>query len=251
MNDELSYGLEDSHKELLEIMSFIHEFCERHSIKYSLTGGSLLGAIRHNGFIPWDDDFDIMFDRDSYDKFILSMMAEESTECILEQDQWVYRVRKHHKTRGYTPSIDLFVLDEVPLNRITNKLQILRLRILQGMLRTNELERTYSMFYTFCIRITSFVGKWFDKEKLFREYDRISRIGNARGKGSNKFSIFDDRFALLGLQYSNELMDGYELHGFMDKKFWIIKNYKEYLVKQYGDYMQLPPVSERRPMHSM
>lgn len=242
-----SYGLENLHSELLELMCFIHSFCEINEIKYSLTGGSLLGAIRHNGFIPWDDDFDIMFDRCNYEKFITAMKNATNVEYLLEQDQWVYRVRKYHKTNGYIPSIDLFVMDRVPKSKIVNKIQILRLMVLQGMLRENSLSREYSWFYSFCIKVTSFLGHFFNKNSLFTRYGKVSQIGNK--KGSKHLSIFNDKFKLISYQYDDNIMDRYELHKFENKEFFIISRYEDYLKKQFGNYMQLPPEKERVPQH--
>lgn len=243
-----SYGLAAIHEDLLEVMKFVHSFCEENGIVYSLTGGSLLGAIRHGGFIPWDDDFDIMLDRANYDKFIDCASRYTGTDFIMEPDQWVYRVRKHHKEgHSFVPCIDLFVMDRVPEGRLASKLQVLRLRIIQGMLRDNHKKQNFSLIYRACIGITAFMGKFANKEKLLARYDRLCRMGNSGN--ARQLSILNDRFKLLSLRYDDDLMAEMELHDFEDTQFYITKKYKDYLTLQFGDYMQLPPVEDRVPMH--
>ena len=61
--------LEQLHKDFTEILVVLDKFCKDNDIEYSLAFGSLIGAIRHNGFIPWDDDLDIMMTRENYEKF--------------------------------------------------------------------------------------------------------------------------------------------------------------------------------------
>lgn len=240
-------NLDDIHAALMDIMQIIHGFCIEHDIKYSLTGGSLLGAVRHNGFIPWDDDADLMFDRKNYEKFLKEFSQNGPEGVILERDQWVYRVRKEHRIKGYVPSVDLFVLDRVPKNKLIHKFQILRLKILQGMLRNNEKRGSYSPFYQLCIWITGIMGAAFCKEKLFRTYDRISQIGNKDASGQT--ALFNDQFRLITLKYSDRLLSDYRYHSFEDKEFLITENYEEFLTTQYGDYMKLPPIGERIPQH--
>ena len=242
-----TYGLAAVQGELLDIMKFIHRICAENGIAYSLTGGSLLGAVRHDGFIPWDDDFDIMFDRENYERFLACMREYEGGDFLLERDQWVYRIRAERKTKVFVPSVDLFVLDKVPENKLAHKWQILRLRVLQGMLRNNELMRDFSLVYRLCIAVTSWLGRLFNKEKLFALYDRISRCGN--GGNSGRLAIFNDCFRLLSRQYDANLMDGTELHAFEDTELSIICRYDDYLTCQFGDYMTLPPEAERIPQH--
>ena len=68
MRDGLSdsYGILELQDKILEIAKYIHDFCEEHDIDYCLMGGSALGAKRHGGFIPWDDDLDIFMTPDNY-----------------------------------------------------------------------------------------------------------------------------------------------------------------------------------------
>lgn len=243
-----SYGLAVIQGELLDIMKFVHSFCVENGIVYSLTGGSLLGAIRHEGFIPWDDDFDILLDRENYDKFIACAQNYTGSDFILEPDQWVYRVRKHHKADGFIPCIDLFVIDRVPESNLASKLQVLQLRVIQGMLRDNHKKQNFSFIYRACIGVTAFMGKFANKEKLLARYDRLCRMGNSGN--AKQLSILNDRFKLLSLRYDDDLMAEMELHDFEDTQFYITKKYHDYLQLQFGDYMQLPPVEDRVPMHS-
>lgn len=242
-----SYGLADIHADLFEIMKFIHKVCVDNDIKYSLTGGSLLGAIRHSGFIPWDDDFDIMFDRKNYEKFLSFMRNYNKGDFLLEADQWVYRVRKERKQKGYVASIDLFVLDKVPESHFANKIQVSTLKVIQGMLRTNEKMGDFSLYYRVAIAITEFIGRFFNKQKLCERYDKISQKGNSDNSG--KLSIFNDRFKLISLKYDSNLTESYELKPFHDAEFMVISRYDDYLTAQFGDYMTPPPAAERIPQH--
>ena len=67
--NEKKISLEEIHKIELDIMDYIHKICEENQIRYYLVGGTLIGAIRHKGFIPWDDDMDIDMPRKDYERF--------------------------------------------------------------------------------------------------------------------------------------------------------------------------------------
>ena len=66
----------------LKIMKDIHDFCVKNNISYSLYGGSAIGAIRHKGFIPWDDDLDIAMPRPDYDRFIKTYRSEKGYKAL-------------------------------------------------------------------------------------------------------------------------------------------------------------------------
>lgn len=88
MRDELndSYGILELQDKILEIAKYLHDFCEEHNIDYCLMGGSALGAKRHGGFIPWDDDLDIFMTPDNYEKFRKIFYLEGDTERFYLQE---------------------------------------------------------------------------------------------------------------------------------------------------------------------
>jgi len=74
---------------LYEQLKEIDRVCVENNIKYSLSGGTFLGAIRHNGFIPWDDDSDILMERSQFEKFRNTISSKPSTKYMLIRDNWV------------------------------------------------------------------------------------------------------------------------------------------------------------------
>lgn len=81
-----SYGILELQDKILEIAKYIHDFCEEHGIEYCLMGGSALGAKRHGGFIPWDDDLDIFMTPDNYEKFRKAFYCEGDTKKFYLQE---------------------------------------------------------------------------------------------------------------------------------------------------------------------
>ena len=91
--------LEEIHREILNMMDYIHKLCEENGITYYVGFGSLIGAIRHNGFIPWDDDFDIMMPRADVEKF---------KEIFLKTGHPYYRLCDRKNTKNYYYGIPRF-----------------------------------------------------------------------------------------------------------------------------------------------
>lgn len=246
----------------LEMLIEVDRICKKHGIQYSLDGGTLLGAIRHNGFIPWDDDADVVMLRPEYDKFYAACKKELDTERFFLQEyrtdekyRWGYskmrrngtvflREGQEHVKCNQSVFIDIFVYDNVPDNPVLRRLHL---------------------FLCYCIRkgLYSEVGRKSSRSLLLRVwYEAISKIPrNAwfRGIGCIARKSNRQRHELVrhmtypyrrecryGLP--RECFDEYTEKDFEGYWFQVFKNYDLYLTRLYGDYMTLPP-EEKRKVH--
>ena len=134
------------HSKLLEMISDINEFCSVHNIDYVLSGGNVIGAARHKGFIPWDDDLDIQMPRESYDRFL--KLFQNNGKYFLQRDTVDYPMqfsklrancttfiedipyRKRYRNIHQGIFIDIFPVDKVSKNKNKAKMQALFANIL-------------------------------------------------------------------------------------------------------------------------
>lgn len=244
------YGVLQIQKDLLELLKEFDHFCITNHIEYSVIGGSLLGTIRHKGFIPWDDDLDIIVDRYNYEKIKTSLpQGLLEIETGTPSSLWVDRIKlKSNKSiTGYPPIIDLFILDNYPVNPIVAGLKFTIIAILQGMIKTNPKFSAYS----FSAKVLSFIlwglGSPFSIKFKLRMYHLVSTWGN---KDRSKYKcIYNDQYYLLRQKYPVSIMDSLLRLPFENIEVYSIKNYNEYLTQIFGDYMRLPNEEDRRPIH--
>lgn len=251
MDNSNKYGTLERQKELLGMLKQVDAFCCKYDISYSLCAGTLLGAVRHKGFIPWDDDVDLMVDRSNLNKFLKAFQDHpEETPYHLNRYLWVYRVQEvGDTTKGLLrPTIDIFVIDNCPDSNFKRKYKTFMIKMLQGMMKIELDYEGKSLFMKACMFCTHIMGKLFSEESLFRKYDRVSQIGN---EGKSRFvAAYDYPFGYLNRRYNSNLMDNFEMHQFEDVALPITKEYDHYLTVQYGDYMT-PPKEENRVSEHM
>lgn len=233
------YGVEKKQKKLLKMLKEFNDFCIDNNIKYSIIGGTLLGAVRENGFIPWDDDADVLMDRENFKE--LKRHIKEFDNYYIVEPLWVYKIidKSQYKTEGINNNsvcIDIFIADREPYGIIKRKTKVIVLKILQGMLKTtiNE-KKDYTFFEKTALLITRLLGSFFTRREKQRIYTSVSIWGN--DKKNHKMMICNDIYHSISCRYDAELMDEYRFVDFEDTKLMAIKRWDNYLNEQYGDYM--------------
>lgn len=242
----------------VDMLLELKRICKKYDIKYSIIGGTLLGAVRHQGYIPWDDDADVGMLRKDYEKFRKICQKELNSDKYYFQDdrntegyRWGYgklrrkntlflRENQEHLDFGQEIFIDIFPLDYAPDNMLLRKIH---------------------MFRCFCIRkcLWSPVGMRVEKNNLKRIiykglsripkkviYDHYYRYVKSRKKSHTvRLNLFPTRkpygFPIFYFEQLTEFM-------FEGEMFLGTRYYDEYLKIKYGDYMKIPP-KEQQIMH--
>ncbi len=228
----------------------VHQLFQDHGIRYSLSCGSLLGAVRENGFIPWDDDMDFMMDRENFDKAYALLTSEDpSVKYGIRREIWIDRIHLKNSTDPNDASIDIFILDNCPENAFLRRLKILLIKILQGMMRPEFPDVEHTLFDRFRLKVTHIMGLPFSQDRKYKWYMSVSKIGNK--KKTSYLTGYNDNYVQLGRRLDADLMKDIIMHPFEDTELPIVAGYDSYLKIHYNDdnYMTPPPPEQRVPIH--
>lgn len=240
----------------LDILKQILIICERHSLRCFAIGGTMLGAIRHNGFIPWDDDIDIGFPRKDYEKFLEYAQKElpEPYQLLTSAGDYKFLFAKVHNTattfiehqclehkqwyKGVF--VDIMPFDGVPNNRLSRKIYYPFVR---------ELNKLYNYRRFGLIEGTSLKVRFANLLPAKLIYSLWSSLIRKYDFDKCKCTSFTWSVRNRKLTFHTDIFKDLILHDFEDIKIPVPRNYDEYLRTHYGDYMELPPDNERN-VHS-
>lgn len=255
----------------LEILKAVRDICDRHGLRYYIAGGTLLGAVRHKGFIPWDDDVDIEMVRPDYEKFIQYAKEELPDNLALENykltpdksripflkvtSQEVQLVMNYASKPIYTGLfIDIFPIDGMPdkgLRLKLYKMRVLWLRMLRNYADMDgiHMHRTNRPFIErFLIKFgqISHIGKILNYEKITDKTEKY-----VSGFKTDKSKVYFSPYSAYKFKQVNPVSDyGRGKKYLFEGEYFNGPEYGErILTKVYGDYSILPPPEERGLHH--
>ena len=245
-----------------EILKFVANFCERNNLRYFLAYGTLIGAVRHKGYIPWDDDIDVVMPRKDYNKLI-EIFNQQNDEAPYElispyDDRSRYafiritdnRTIKVGRFLDYTKGalgvdIDIFPLDGQPdclkkhLSR-HKKLKFLE-RLMLYTVEDRKQRKGYKKLVLFLVQA------FFSKIALQKKIDKI--LSKIDFETSQYIGEDADLYTSAKNRYPRKYVDESVQVEFEGVQFRAPKYYHEVLTTLYGDYMKLPPEEQRIGHH--
>lgn len=252
--------LKKVHEVEIEILDEIDRICKKHKIKYFLVGGTLLGAVRHKGFIPWDDDIDISMLREDYDKFIdICLNTNELSEKYFlhcdetDENYWLpfIKVRKNNTTfnekfvKDYDTHKGIFV-DIFPYDNFKKQksfFQKLRGFIVRNIADTIFCKKGFKKIEN-CRRKTAVkIMSLLSIKRLKKIRDNLLLMSN--NKNTEYIVSLCGAYNVESETLKKDLIFPLKKIEFEGKKYPCFKNPDYYLSRIYGDYMKLPPEDKR------
>jgi len=252
-------SIQEMRKIQIDILDAIHLFCESNHIRYSLCGGTLLGAVRHKGYIPWDDDIDIFMPRPDYEKFISTfdngtgnLRVQHYKNDISYPLRWA-RVFDDRTILISINSVDGVFVDVFPVDGLPDlegaKQMSKELLVLRDQLaRTTKFHSQAVRQNAFLLNVKYYIKKLFcpSRKTVLQKYDKL--LHTYEFETSKNAGVIVSRFGEKELLEASVFKSYIQLP-FEGKMYSCIKDYDVYLRKLYGDYMQLPPKEKRVTHH--
>lgn len=258
-------SLKEQKKIMIEILSYFDNICRANNINYSLIGGSLIGAIRHKGIIPWDDDVDVILDKDSYEKVIKILLENNGRYKLLyhkndskyfppfpklvDTHTIVVEPQLLDSIDNYGVYIDIFCYNNTsndPRERVKHlkKIKLLNSMLSRKKLDFKNLPISQNIKRFFKNTISKIIG--YKKLNVL-----VEKENNRYNKETTEYVV--SNWPIYGID--KEIQNSKNIIKYKNTKFenlevMIFENYDEILRTTFGNYMELPP-EEKRTCHGL
>ena len=251
----------------MDMLVYFRNFCEKNNLTFYLIGGCLIGALRNKGFVPWDDDIDVMLPRPDYERLTQLWKEQESNERfeLLRTNDKVftgnifttltdknYTMVKANQVDIDIPHglvMDIFPLDVAPDNPFLRKMQLFWTMI-YSLFLAQVVPENHGGIVGLGSRVLL---------EIFRG-DKIRRkIWQYAEKQISKYKFEDNKYVTelcsgpkwMIPKYPKEIYNGVAYVTFEGERMPCMSGYDKYLTMIFGDYMKLPPIEEQKPHHEI
>ncbi|MCR5765900.1 MAG: LicD family protein [Treponema sp.] len=282
IKEEAAY-MKEAHRLLTIILVEFDRVCKKHNLKYFLSQGSLIGAVRHHGLIPWDDDVDVAMFREDYNKLCKIAKEEWSDRdfafvppdkmgrnCFHDFISRVVYTKEHIKTSVFTKSqkrmykelldticLDIYLLDNCSKDKAVHEKQAFKIMTLYGLAMGHRAQLDFSdykeqtPFVQKAIKGLTFIGRLIPLKVILYAYKKCCEKYSKKNKNSN--SVYEPNGPLACLYYDMDKVlygNGAYLKVF-EHDIMVPEKYGEFLEAHgYTNYMEYPPGNMRKPTHS-
>lgn len=254
---------------LLDTLVYFDKICKKYDLKYTLDAGTLLGAVRHHGFIPWDDDIDVAMPYTDYKKLIsLSNEINKNNRFIIhgyskeinDKENYIYpylKLEDNHTIADFKMNkdqggawVDIFPLNNVPANSKLYLKYIRKLRIYYRLLFIGN-RRFKENKIKSGIRSLIYLDRNRMRDKMIKSIDKLDELPATNYLSETIGNCMCDTSAeVFRKKIPIEWFDNLAKLEFEGYKFCAISEYEKYLTMQYGDWRKLPPLEDRVNSHS-
>lgn len=249
----------------LENLDILISICEKYNLRYYLIGGTLIGVLRHHGFIPWDDDIDVGLPRPDYNKFvkvaakelpefmdIKTMTSDPNYKCyftrLINNKKKIYWDHGQYKAK-IGVWMDVFPLDGLPDNKLMRKLHVFNVNAHKAIYKFSQInyvttnkERPFIERFLIKFAMVTHIGKLIDPDKSLRSLDRtLQKYDYEKQNWAWNFSgCYGKREQVRKMELGGTRQDVFE-----NRTVSIPEAAEDYLDHIYGKWRELPPIEKR------